>query len=236
VSAPAGTITFLDGTTPIATSPVTNGVATLTTAKLGAGVHSISATYSGDGNFLTASSTPVSQHVDDFTIAAGSISAITILPGGKAEYQFTLTPVGDSTFPAGIKLSGGGHPGYSTLEINPGDVATGSGTTSLSVTVTTPSLTGAVRSTDSLGSKLAPLALALLLLPFSKRMRRTARKLGRLGHIALLLILTGAALVGATGCGAKTGYFAQPQKTYTVTVTGTSGNLSHAASVTLTVE
>jgi len=144
--------------------------------------------------------------------------------------------VGDSTFPADIKLKATGHPGYSTLSLDPGDIATGSGTTNLSVKITTPSLTGAVRSTDSLGSRLAPLALALLLLPFSKRMRRSARRLGRIGHIALLLILTGAALVGATGCGAKTGYFAQPQKTYTVTVTGTSGNLSHAATVNLTVE
>ena len=236
VSTPTGTITFLDGTTPIGTAPVTNGVATLTTAKLAAGVHPVSATYSGDSNFLTASSTPVSQHVDDFTIVAGSVNAITILPGGNAEYQFTLTPVGDSTFPADIKLKGTGHPGYSALALDPGDIATGSGTTNLSVKITTPSLTGAVRSTDSLGSRLAPLALALLLLPFSKRMRRSARRLGRIGHIALLLILTGAALVGATGCGAKTGYFAQPQKTYTVTVTGTSGNLSHAATVTLTVE
>ena len=61
-------------------------------------------------------------------------------------------------------------------------------------------------------------------------------KLGRFGQVALLLILTCAALVGATGCGSRTGYFAQPQKTYTVTVTGTAGALSHAASVTLTVE
>ena len=104
------------------------------------------------------------------------------------------------------------------------------------MTVTTPRLAGAVRSTDWPGTRLAPLALALLLLPFSKRMRRTARKLGRFGQIALLLILTCAALVGATGCGSRTGYFAQPQKTYTVTVTGTAGALSHAASVTLTVE
>jgi hypothetical protein len=32
-----------------------------------------------------------------------------------------------------------------------------------------------------------------------------------------------------TGCGSG-GYFSQPQQTYTITVTGTSGSLTHAPS------
>jgi len=39
-----------------------------------------------------------------------------------------------------------------------------------------------------------------------------------------------------TGCGVGEGIFAQPQQSYTVTVTGTSGTLSHSATVTLTVQ
>jgi hypothetical protein len=38
------------------------------------------------------------------------------------------------------------------------------------------------------------------------------------------------------GCGSTSGFFAQQQQTYTITVTGTSGALSHTASVSLTVQ
>jgi hypothetical protein len=83
-------------------------------------------------------------------------------------------------------------------------------------------------------SKLPYLALALLLLPFAGRMRRTGKKLGRLLPLLLLLIAGIAATAGLNGCASKTsGYFAQAPTTYTITVTGTSGALIHSTSVTL---
>ena len=39
-----------------------------------------------------------------------------------------------------------------------------------------------------------------------------------------------------SGCGGAAGYFTQQQQTYTVTVTGTEGALSHSATVSLTVQ
>jgi hypothetical protein len=54
--------------------------------------------------------------------------------------------------------------------------------------------------------------------------------------LMLLLLASGiGATVGLSGC-AGNGYFGQPPQNYTVTVTGTSGTLSHSATVTLTVE
>ena len=49
---PTGTVTFYDGTTPLS-GPVAlaNGIAGLTTSALGAGIHTITAVYSGDANF-----------------------------------------------------------------------------------------------------------------------------------------------------------------------------------------
>ena len=86
------------------------------------------------------------------------------------------------------------------------------------------------------GEKLAPIALALLLLPFSSRMRRRAKGLHRL--IAMLLLGVGmlAGTAALTGCGTSTGIFASNQQTYNVTITGTSCALVHSTTVTLTVQ
>jgi predicted PurR-regulated permease PerM len=83
---------------------------------------------------------------------------------------------------------------------------------------------------------LAPFALAFLLLPFARRLRRTGKRLGRMISILLLLAAGAATLAGISGCGPLYGFFGQ-QQTYTVKMTGTEGsNLSHTSNVTLTVE
>jgi hypothetical protein len=61
---PAGTITFSDGTTPLGTVSLDGtGTATFTTSALLAGSHSITATYSGDADFLGMESAPYSETV-----------------------------------------------------------------------------------------------------------------------------------------------------------------------------
>ena len=61
---PSGTVTFSDGGTPLATVPLDgSGRATLTTADLAIGSHSITATYSGDAHFVATVSGSASESV-----------------------------------------------------------------------------------------------------------------------------------------------------------------------------
>ena len=80
------------------------------------------------------------------------------------------------------------------------------------------------------------LTLALLLLPLSGRMRRSGRKLARVLVVLAAMAAGVVAISGLSGCnGYPTGFFGQSPQTYTITVTGTSGPLSHSTSVTLTI-
>jgi hypothetical protein len=61
---PTGTITFKDGTTVLATVTLTNGQAAFTTSSLKKGRHSITATYSGDPDFVRSVSAVLHQTVN----------------------------------------------------------------------------------------------------------------------------------------------------------------------------
>jgi phospholipase C/DNA-binding beta-propeller fold protein YncE len=53
--APSGTVTFKDGPNVLAGTTVSGGVAKCTTSTLGAGIHTITASYSGDQHFTSSS-------------------------------------------------------------------------------------------------------------------------------------------------------------------------------------
>ena len=78
----------------------------------------------------------------------------------------------------------------------------------------------------------APVVLAFLSLPFAWFRRR--KRFGSL-LAALCLFL---AIGGLTGCVSdpSTGYYGQTPKTYNLTVTATSGNLSRSVYLTLTIQ
>jgi hypothetical protein len=62
-----GIVTFLDGTTLLGSSPIVNGSASLTTTSLAVGTHpNITAVYSGDDTFLSSTSVPLSETVNQF--------------------------------------------------------------------------------------------------------------------------------------------------------------------------
>ena len=59
-----GTVTFIDGTTTLGTATLSGAIATFTTSTLAVGTHSVTAVYSGDANFNTATSAVDSQVVN----------------------------------------------------------------------------------------------------------------------------------------------------------------------------
>jgi len=73
---PTGTVTFLDGATSLGTGALdSSGIATLTTASLAVGAHSITASYGGDANFNPSSSSALSQTVNKGPTTVASISS-----------------------------------------------------------------------------------------------------------------------------------------------------------------
>ena len=77
---PGGTVTLLDGGSAIASNlPLSGGTATFMTSALSVGVHSITASYSGDGNFSpsNSNSSPYSQTVNK---ASTQISSVSVSP------------------------------------------------------------------------------------------------------------------------------------------------------------
>jgi sugar lactone lactonase YvrE len=260
---PTGTVTFLDGTTPLGTSTVTSGVATLTTSTLAAGSHTITAVYSGDGNFVSLTSPALTETVEDFSlsIATGGQSSLTILPGGSGTLTFTLSPTG-ATFPAVVTLSLSGLPAGATYTFSPASISAGSAATTVTLTIQIPQNVAAdvpihirgngfgIESASIVTAashdrrlapthplRAAPIALAMLLLPFAGRLRRAGKKLGGAVSILLLLVAGVAATIGVSGCGSSgSGFFGQAPQAYTLSVTATSGSQSRSTNITLTVE
>lgn len=112
---PAGTVTFYDGSTSIGTSSVANSAAQLTISGFQLGTHSITATYSGDPNFLGSTSAAVSQVVN----AAPTTTTVTSLDNpGTVGYNVRFLVGTTATF-------GGGPAGNVTLY--DGTTAVGSG-------------------------------------------------------------------------------------------------------------
>ncbi|NYF91012.1 Ig-like domain repeat protein [Tunturiibacter empetritectus] len=133
-AAPAGPVSFEDGTTVIGTASVgVNGIATLTTSSLAAGQHILLAIYEGDSNTLTSTSNPVLQNIEQRTVVAltavSSLGTISGTSSGGAlignPITFTASVTGSSTTPpTGLVTLSDGSTILGTASVNGSGLAT----------------------------------------------------------------------------------------------------------------
>lgn len=260
---PTGTVSFYDGKALLGTSTLSAGVATFTTSSLVMGSHSVTAVSSGDANFVAVTSSALAESILDFSLApgtgsdsgsgtssgtgsSGSSTSQTTIPGGTAVYPLAIVPNAGTIFPAPVTLTVSGVPAGATVKIAPSTWAQVNSSTwsfpantplsSVTMSIQLPQVSSVLLPSQNPARQVPPVLWGLLLLPFAGKMRRLSKRLGRTASLLFVLAVGLAAVAGLSGCGSTSGFFAQPTQTYTVTVTATSGALSHSTAVTLTVQ
>ena len=98
---PTGSVSFKDGTTPLATVNLAGGAATFTTSSLSVGYHNLTAIYGGDGFNGPSASPPLTETVNA-TYPMPSTTALTLTPGTITVGQsVTLTATVQGASPTG---------------------------------------------------------------------------------------------------------------------------------------
>ena len=240
--AETGSVAFTANGTALGSTPVTGGVATLTTT-LPVGSDTITATYSGDSNHNQAGAsialtvTPVSP---TFSLSA-TPATLTLAQGATGTVIVSLA--GNSTFSGVVQISCSGAPAEASCVSSPASVTLAAGqSTGLSIVIATtpPNSTYQAKGvrrmppwTGTVGG-LSLAGLAFLLWPRCRRLPRLLMVLA----VATLAFGSTAGLIGCTGGdGSKTPnqYAGTALGTYTLTVTATSDALSQTQKIALTV-
>ena len=112
---PTGTVSFLDGSTNLGTGALSGGTATFSISTLAVAAHSITVVYGGDTNFLTSTSSILTQNVKQATTTSSvSSSANPSVSGQAVTFTATIdpvspgsgTPTGNVTFDDGSTVLG----------------------------------------------------------------------------------------------------------------------------------
>jgi hypothetical protein len=226
---PIGSVSFMDGATLLSKVNLTAGTATLNGVTLAAGTHSITATYNGDTNFSTFTTTPQAVAVQDFSLAV-SPGTLTLTGSESLPTTLTITPLAGG-FTQSIALSCSGQPANSLCTVSASSVTPGATNATALVYVVTTARPAVITSKTGVAMLLFGSVSGLLLF-------RRRRKL--LGVLLMLVVTAGLGMgIGCSssapgpslGSGTAAG-------TYTITITGTANGtttLTHTTTLTAVV-
>ena len=237
----SGDFAETDNCTKVALQPTTNCVVnvtyTPTTAGSSVGALTLTDNALGSPQVVLLTGTGFGQQ-SDFTFSAAPTSA-TVPAGKSAQFNLTISPIGGFSQP--ITLSCSGLPVAASCSSTTANPVTPSGTTTVTVIVSTGLRTFAPsgrpinvqppRAMPTLNSGWLALLAALLLVTAALSGVRGQRAAAML-VLAVMMIFVSVACNGGGQAGAPNG---TPAGTYQIGITGTSGVLSHTATVTLQV-
>jgi len=123
---PSGTVTFSDGSNPLATVTLTGGVAVLDTTSLGLGSHTITAAYGGDNNFNGSTGPAGASVVDPLSVVVGGSTSSALVGdpvdlsatvrGGSPDYTYSWTvsfiPPGQLPYLIGVTAATTANPTF----------------------------------------------------------------------------------------------------------------------------
>ncbi len=150
---PSGTVTFLDGTTPLATNTLSSGSVTFVTSALNVAAHTIKAVYNGDSNFRTSTNTTTLTQTVNQTSSTNTVtsSANPSVYGQNVIYTATITATGTATATGTVTFKDGATTiGTGSLSANQATFSTNyTAIASHSITAAYPGDTNVKGSTNS---------------------------------------------------------------------------------------
>ncbi|MGE5205524.1 MAG: S8 family serine peptidase [Chlamydiota bacterium] len=171
-----------------------------------------------------------------FSLARSQPSVSTTV-GSSAIQRITFAPA--PGIGATLTLACRNLPDQATCSFSPATLPAGSGAAEVDLTITTTPSTAALAHPRIFYAAWLPFTglglIGVTLVPPARRRRATVLVLGLLGIAALVLLMSCGGGSGNTPAAAPHPYSDTPPATYSVTVAGTSGNLTETTTFSLTI-